>query len=103
MLVSITHFNIFAGHVNFSDEVSAAVRICDGALVIVDVVEGVMVNTEHIIQHLITEGIPMMLCINKLDRLILELKLPPNDAYFKIKFAIEEVNNVVRYDKTFTF
>jgi U5 small nuclear ribonucleoprotein component len=38
----------------------------------------------------------MTLVINKVDRLILELKLPPTDAYFKLKYAIEEVNSVIR-------
>jgi 116 kDa U5 small nuclear ribonucleoprotein component len=91
----------FLGHVNFSDEVSAALRIADGALLVVDVIEGVMVNTEQIIKHCITENVPMTLCINKIDRLILELKLPPADAYFKIKFAIEEVNSIIRYEMNF--
>ncbi|KAJ3030629.1 UNVERIFIED_CONTAM: U5 small nuclear ribonucleoprotein component [Siphonaria sp. JEL0065] len=83
------------GHVNFSDEVTAAVRLCDGAVVVVDVVEGVMVNTEKLIRHLVNERIPITLVVNKVDRLILELKLPPADAYFKLKHTIEEVNSVL--------
>jgi U5 small nuclear ribonucleoprotein component len=83
------------GHVNFSDEVSAAVRVADGALLVVDVVEGVMIHTEQIIRHLLLERTPFALVINKVDRLILELRLPPTDAYFKIKHTIEEVNNVI--------
>ncbi|TPX36127.1 hypothetical protein SmJEL517_g01470 [Synchytrium microbalum] len=83
------------GHVNFSDEVTAAIRLVDGAVLVVDAVEGVMVNTERMIKHLITERIPIVLVINKVDRLILELKLPPSDAYFKLKLTIEEVNNVI--------
>ncbi|KAI8820180.1 P-loop containing nucleoside triphosphate hydrolase protein [Fimicolochytrium jonesii] len=89
--------NIFdtPGHVNFSDEVSAALRICDGAVLVVDAVEGVMANTERIIKHLVAEKIPVTLLINKVDRLILELKLPPNDAYFKLRHTIEEVNTIL--------
>ncbi|KAJ3086678.1 U5 small nuclear ribonucleoprotein component [Quaeritorhiza haematococci] len=83
------------GHVNFADEVTAAIRICDGALLVVDVVEGVMANTEKIIRHLVSENIPIILVVNKVDRLILELKLPPADAYFKLKHTIEEVNAVL--------
>ncbi|KAJ3333651.1 U5 small nuclear ribonucleoprotein component, partial [Blyttiomyces sp. JEL0837] len=83
------------GHVNFSDEVTAAIRICDGAVVVVDVVEGVMLNTERLIRHLVNERIPITLLINKVDRLILELKLPPMDAYFKLKHSIEEVNGIL--------
>ncbi|KAJ3383722.1 U5 small nuclear ribonucleoprotein component, partial [Lobulomyces angularis] len=83
------------GHVDFVDEVSAGLRIADGALLVVDVIEGVMCNTEKIIKHLVNENIPITLVINKVDRLILELKLPPDDAYFKIRHTIEEVNAIL--------
>ncbi|KAF2729117.1 P-loop containing nucleoside triphosphate hydrolase protein [Polyplosphaeria fusca] len=90
-------FNILdtPGHVNFVDEVAASMRLVDGILLVVDVVEGVQVNTEHIIKHAVLDDIPLTLVVNKIDRLILELKLPPNDAYFKIKHVIEEVNTVI--------
>ena len=52
-------------------------------------------NTEKLIRHLVSEQVPMTLIVNKIDRLILELKLPPTDAYFKIKHTIEEVNAVL--------
>jgi 116 kDa U5 small nuclear ribonucleoprotein component len=83
------------GHVNFSDEVTAGLSIADGAVLLVDVVEGLMVNTERLIKQMATKGIPFILVINKIDRLILELRLPPEDAYFKIKYTIEQVNNVL--------
>ncbi|EMR67913.1 putative 116 kda u5 small nuclear ribonucleoprotein component protein [Eutypa lata UCREL1] len=90
-------FNIIdtPGHVNFVDEVAAALRLVDGVALIVDVVEGVQVNTEQIIKHAVLEDIPMTLIINKVDRLILELRLPPNDAYFKLKHVVEEVNTII--------
>ncbi|KAI1138203.1 P-loop containing nucleoside triphosphate hydrolase protein [Hypoxylon sp. FL0543] len=90
-------FNIIdtPGHVNFVDEVAAAVRLVDGVALVVDVVEGVQVNTEQIIKHAVLEDIPMTLIINKMDRLILELRLPPSDAYFKLKHVIEEVNTII--------
>ncbi|KAI9288868.1 P-loop containing nucleoside triphosphate hydrolase protein [Umbelopsis sp. AD052] len=84
------------GHVNFVDEVTAAVRLVDGVVIVVDVVEGVMANTEQIIRHCIRENLKMTLVVNKVDRLILELKLPPTDAYFKLRYVIEEVNSVIR-------
>ncbi|KAK1247264.1 hypothetical protein MKX07_002173 [Trichoderma sp. CBMAI-0711] len=83
------------GHVNFVDEVAAAFRLVDGVCLVVDVVEGVQVNTEQIIKHAALEDIPLTLIINKMDRLILELKLPPKDAYFKLKHVVEEVNTVI--------
>ncbi|KAL6859913.1 hypothetical protein ACO1O0_003937 [Amphichorda felina] len=83
------------GHVNFVDEVAASFRLVDGVCLVVDVVEGVQINTEQIIKHAVLEDIPLTLIINKMDRLILELKLPPKDAYFKLKHVVEEVNSVI--------
>ncbi|TGO37360.1 hypothetical protein BHYA_0099g00190 [Botrytis hyacinthi] len=83
------------GHVNFVDEVASSLRLVDGVVLVVDVVEGVQVNTERIIKHAVLEGLPLTLVVNKMDRLILELKLPPTDAYFKLKHVIEEVNTVI--------
>lgn len=83
------------GHVNFVDEVAASLRLVDGVVLVVDVVEGVQINTEQIIKYAILEDLPLTLVVNKTDRLILELKLPPSDAYFKLKHVIEEVNTVI--------
>ncbi|KAI6153996.1 P-loop containing nucleoside triphosphate hydrolase protein [Pisolithus tinctorius] len=83
------------GHVNFVDEVASAMRLVDGIVLVVDVVEGTMVNTEAIIRHALQEDIKMTLLVNKLDRLILELRLPPADAYYKIKHTIEEINTFI--------
>ena len=90
-------FNILdtPGHVNFVDEVAASLRLVDGVVLVVDVVEGVQINTEQIIRYAVLEDLPLTLVINKMDRLILELKLPPGDAYFKLKHVVEEVNTVI--------
>ncbi|KAF3919503.1 hypothetical protein ABW20_dc0100864 [Dactylellina cionopaga] len=83
------------GHVNFVDEVAASLRLADGVVLVVDVVEGLMINTEQIIKYAVTEKLPLVLVINKMDRLILELKIPPTDAYFKVKHAVEQVNTII--------
>ena len=83
------------GHVNFVDEVAASLRLVDGVVLVVDVVEGVQINTEQIIKYAVLEDLPLTLVINKMDRLILELKLPPTDAYFKLKHVVEQVNTVI--------
>lgn len=83
------------GHVNFVDEVACSLRLVDGVVLVVDVVEGVQVNAEQIIKYAVLEDLPLVLVINKMDRLILELKLPPTDAYFKLKHVIEEVNTAI--------
>lgn len=89
--------NIFdtPGHVNFSDEATAALRLSDGAVLMIDAAEGVMLNTERLLKHAIQEKVALTVCINKIDRLIIELKLPPQDAYYKLKHTIEEVNNLI--------
>eukprot|EP00043_Microstomoeca_roanoka_P004395 m.49368 g.49368 ORF g.49368 m.49368 type:complete len:989 (+) comp12471_c0_seq1:193-3159(+) len=83
------------GHVNFIDEVTAACRLADGAVVIVDAVDGVMLNTERVIKQAALANIPITLVINKIDRLVLELKLPATDAYHKLLHTLDEVNNVL--------
>lgn len=72
------------GHVDFSSEVSTAVRLCDGAIVIVDVVEGVCAQTKVALQQAWLENIKPILVLNKIDRYIMELKLSPLDAYYKL-------------------
>ena len=83
------------GHTNFQDEVAASLRLADGVVLVVDVVEGVMCNTEAIVRYCVREGLPIVLVLNKIDRLVLELRLPPTDAFFKIQLTLEEVNRVV--------
>uniref|UniRef100_A0A8D8DPP7 116 kDa U5 small nuclear ribonucleoprotein component n=1 Tax=Culex pipiens TaxID=7175 RepID=A0A8D8DPP7_CULPI len=89
--------NVFdtPGHVNFSDEVTAAMRMCDGVVLFVDAAEGVSLNTERLLKHAIQERLAITVCINKVDRLMLELKLPPQDAYFKLKHIVEEINGLL--------
>ncbi|XP_003748347.1 116 kDa U5 small nuclear ribonucleoprotein component [Galendromus occidentalis] len=89
--------NIFdtPGHVNFSDEATAALRLCDGAVLFVDAAQGVCLQTEQILKHCIQERVKVLLCINKIDRLVLELKLPPTDAYYKLRNILDEVNSLI--------
>jgi U5 small nuclear ribonucleoprotein component len=83
------------GHVNFVDEVASITRLVDGVVIVVDVVEGVMHGTEAAIRHAMQENLKIVLVVNKMDRLMLELRLPPSEAFFKIKHTIEEVNSFI--------
>eukprot|EP00064_Thunnus_orientalis_P013451 superscaffoldBa00002191_g13490 len=90
-------FNIMdtPGHVNFSDEVTSSIRISDGIVLFIDAAEGVMLNTERLIKHAVQERMAITICINKVDRLIVELKLPPTDAYYKLRHIVDEVNGLL--------
>ena len=55
-----------------------------------------MANTESIVRHALVQNVPITLVVNKIDRLILELRIPPPDAYYKVKATIEEVNALIR-------
>uniref|UniRef100_M4B206 Tr-type G domain-containing protein n=1 Tax=Hyaloperonospora arabidopsidis (strain Emoy2) TaxID=559515 RepID=M4B206_HYAAE len=83
------------GHVNFSDETTAALQIADGAVLVVDAIEGVMMNTERVVRAALRAHVAIVLVLNKVDRLIIELKLPPADAYFKLLHTIGEVNAII--------
>lgn len=83
------------GHMDFGDEVAAALRLADGVILVVDAAEGLMCQTEETIKTALSLGLPVIVVINKIERLFLELKLSPSDAYFKLRHVIEEINTSI--------
>jgi len=80
------------GHVDFSSEVTAALRVTDGALVVVDCIEGVCVQTETVLRQAIAERIRPVLFLNKLDRIFLEMSPTLDECYKNFRNSIESVN-----------
>ena len=82
------------GHVDFCSEVSAATRLSDGALLVVDAVEGVCVQTHAVLKQAWEEHVVPVLVLNKIDRLITELELSPLEAWHHLKNVVEQVNAI---------
>ena len=83
------------GHVDFSSEVTAALRVTDGALVVVDYVEGVCVQTETVLRQALAERIKPVMMINKIDRGILELQVDGETMYQNFQRVIENANVII--------
>ncbi|CAK83067.1 unnamed protein product (macronuclear) [Paramecium tetraurelia] len=83
------------GHVDFSSEVTAALRVTDGALVVVDCVEGVCVQTETVLRQAMQEKIKPVVMVNKIDRAILELKHDGETMYQNFVRVVDMVNVII--------
>ena len=83
------------GHIDFSTEVSTASRLCDGAVVLVDAVEGVCSQTITVLRQTWIEKLKPLLVINKMDRLVTELKMSPSEAYTHLSQLLEQVNAIM--------
>jgi len=83
------------GHVDFSSEVTAALRVTDGALVVVDAISGVCVQTETVLRQAIAERIKPVLFMNKMDRALLELQLEQEDLYQTFQRIVENINVII--------
>ncbi len=83
------------GHIDFTGHVTRSLRVIDGALVVVDAVEEVMVQTETVTRQALEERVRPLLFINKVDRLIKELRLSPQEIQRKLARIISEFNDLI--------
>lgn len=84
------------GHVDFGGDVTRAMRAVDGVVVLVDAVDGVMPQTETVMKQALNEGVKPVLFINKVDRLIEEMQLTPEEMQERFTKIIREVNTALR-------
>jgi len=83
------------GHVDFGADVTRAMRAVDGAVVVICAVEGVMPQTETVLRQALKERVKPILFINKVDRLIKELKISPEEMQKRFERYIKEVNELI--------
>lgn len=83
------------GHIGFKQEANAGLEAVDGCVLVVDAVEGLTFRDKIFLNEILERNLPFTLVINKIDRLILELRLPPSDCYYKLYHIIHEVNQYI--------
>lgn len=85
--------NVFdtPGHVNFSDEATASIRLTDGIVLFVDAAEGVMLNTERLLKHAVQEKQAITLCINKVNASLMNISV-------YVRFVIELKTHIQTLD-----
>ncbi len=83
------------GHVDFGFHVTRAMRAVDGVVVVVDALEGIMPQTETVVRQAMKERAKPVLFINKVDRLLTELKLDPQQTFERLLKLINEVNKLI--------
>ncbi|MEA1966426.1 MAG: elongation factor EF-2, partial [Euryarchaeota archaeon] len=84
------------GHVDFGGDVTRAMRAVDGAVVVVDAVEGAMPQTETVLRQALRENVTPVLFVNKVDRLINELQVDPETMQIKLGKVIDNVNKLIK-------
>jgi len=84
------------GHIEFSGEVAASLRVSDGALVVVDAIEGKTVQTQGVIAQALKEGVTPILMLNKVDRLFISKQYGPEEVYDQMIRVVDDINAFVK-------
>ncbi|NWF96949.1 MAG: GTP-binding protein, partial [Candidatus Thorarchaeota archaeon] len=91
----LVHLVDTPGHIDFSSHVTRGLRLTDGAIVLVDVIEGIMVQTETVTRQAMKELVRPVLLVNKVDRLITERRLSPTKTAAEINRTVREFNTML--------
>lgn len=91
----LVHLMTSPGNVDFSPDATAALRLIDGAVVVVECIDGVGLQTKTLLRHAVTERVKPVLMLNKVDRVMLELRTPPEDVYTMFTRCIADINAVI--------
>ena len=84
------------GHIDFQDEVVAGLQLCDGAILVIDAVIGFTFRDKKLIDEIMKRDLPIIIVLNKIDNLILKLRLPPKDSYLKMYNILDDINAYVK-------
>lgn len=87
------------GHSDFLDDLESALGVVEGAILTIDVLEGITGRDKRIISRLMKNNLPFVVVLNKFDRLILELQLSTRDFYLKIKHTLDDLNSSVHHNE----
>lgn len=80
------------GHPDFQDEIETVLNVVEGAVLVIDVLEGFTKRDKRIVGLLVQKNLPFTVVLNKIDRLVLELRLPPSDFHLKVKYILDDIN-----------
>ena len=91
-------FNIIdtPGHPDFYDEAVAALELVDGVVFVVDVIEGLTIEGKKLLEDVMRRQLDLLIVVNKVDRMIIEMRLPPQDAYLKLKMLLDDINRFMK-------
>ena len=84
------------GHIDFTGRVTRSLRAIDGAVVVSDAVEGIMTQTETVTRQALEERVRPVLYINKIDRLVKELRLDKDAMAKHIANIVDVFNGLIQ-------
>lgn len=95
----VVNFLDCPGHPDFDEEVQTMLDAADGALLVIDIVEGLTKRDKRYITFLVRRNLPIVVVLNKIDRLIIEQRLQLSDFYLKIRYVLDDINACIHHNE----